>query len=817
VPVGGAVAVADRPAAPRPGPPAPGARRPSPRPGKSGPTQKKKGIRGFFSPKNMTWKRARRIVYVLLGLMILGPFLAFVIGWMIFKAPTADDTALTQVATFTFADGTTPVATVRPQNVNRTTVTLDQIPLQVRQAVLAAEDDTFYSNPGFDISGIGRAVYNQLTGGVGGGSTITQQYIKVSTGDDDFSLWRKYKEVVLAVKITKEQTKDQLLENYLNTVYLGRGASGIQAAAQAYFGKDVKDLNVAEGAMLAAAIQSPSKSDPATYRDRMVPRWNYVLDRMVVNKWLTADERAREVFPDDWLPEAPKSDGVPDDDRFHIYQQALAELNAQGISGDDLNTRGLTITTTIDQKRQVDAVEAMKDVLGDQPDNLRAALVSLDPKTGAVQAYYGQDPHGNGLGNDYAQAERQPGSTFKPFVFAAGLQADDTIGLGKQYQGKSGMEFPGGVKVSNSDGDSCDQCSVKTAMTKSINTVFYQMAVDIGPKKVVDAAHAAGIPQDLLTKAQGGIALGDQEVHPVDMAAAFGTFAADGVRHQPYMVAKVVAADGEVLFEHRDDPGQPGLPSQVARNVTEAMTDVPTSSGIPLDSGRPVAAKTGTVQRPGSKTGENKDAWTVGYTPTLSTAVWVGTDNSDAVKTKDGRNVFGRMLPGSIWQSYMKAALKGTPKEDFSELVPMGTPPTDDQGDAGQGAQDQTGQNNGDQHNNGNNGNNNGNDNNGGDNGGQNGGGQNGGGNGGGNGSGGNDGGGNGGNGGNDGGGNGGGGNGGGNGGGDNGGNGGGNGDNADGGAGQNLQDLIQNARNNGAEGQRDRVPTVTGPAGGDG
>jgi membrane peptidoglycan carboxypeptidase len=267
------------------------------------------------------------------------------------------------------------------------------------------------------------------------------------------------------------------------------------------------------------------------------------------------------------------------------------------------------------------------------------------------------------------------------------------------YPGKSGITFPGGVKVSNSDGDSCDQCTVKYAMTKSINTVFYQMGIDVGPQKVIDAAHTAGIPKDLLKFARGGIALGDQEVHPIDMASAFGTFAADGVHHQPYMVSKVVTADGEVLFQHQDDAGDAALSSQIARNVTESMVDVPTSSGIPLDSDRPVAAKTGTVQKPGSTTGENKDAWTVGYTPTLSTAVWVGTDLSDAVKTKDGKNVFGRMLPGSIWQSFMKAALKGTPKEQFSDLVQMGTTladtaPQDDQN--GQDGQD--GQDNGDDH-----------------------------------------------------------------------------------------------------------------------
>ncbi len=195
-----------------------------------------------------------------LGTLILVPFLAFVIGWMIFPVPTADDATAAQVSTYTFDDAKEPIAVVRPENGNRTKVTLDKVPEPVRNAVLSAEDATFYSNPGFDFTGILRAVYNQVTGGVGGGSTITQQYIKVSTGQDEASgvggLWRKYKEIVLAVKISREQDKNQILENYLNTIYLGRGAYGIQSASQAYFNKDVGQLTPAARARCSPASSS---------------------------------------------------------------------------------------------------------------------------------------------------------------------------------------------------------------------------------------------------------------------------------------------------------------------------------------------------------------------------------------------------------------------------------------------------------------------------------------------------------------------------------------------------------------------------------
>jgi membrane peptidoglycan carboxypeptidase len=616
------------------------------------------------------WQRARRIIYILLGVAVIGPFLAFVVGWMLFPVPNSDEAALTQVSRFTFADDS-PLATVRPENVNREKVTLDRVPEHVREAVLSAEDRSFYSNPGFDIGGIGRAVFNQVTGGIGGGSTITQQYVKVSTGQDDYSLWRKYKEVVLAVKISREQSKDEILENYLNTIYLGRGAYGIQAAAKAYFDKNVEDLTVSEGAMVAGVIQAPSNWDPAKNLERSQSRWNFVLDGMAAQQWITAAERSQQVFPTNWLPEAPSLGGVPDDDRYHIYEKAIEELAARGISEEQIDTWGLTVTTTIQRDRQAEAVDAMKKVMEGEPGNLRSALVSVDPKTGAVLAYYGGS---NGLGTDYAMALRQPGSSFKPFVLSAALQSGKDIGLGSTYDGSSPQDFPGGVTVDNSEGFNCAECTVKTAMTRSINTIFYRLALEAGTQKVVEAAHQAGIPADLLPEARGGIALGDQEVHPIDMASAFGTFAADGVRHEPYLVSKVVAADGQVLYDRRESTGEQAIPQQVARNVTESMLDVASTARIGLSDGRPVASKTGTVQHP-VMDNENKDAWMVGYTPSIATSVWVGSDTSEPIKNASGRPIYGRMLPGSIWQEFMNAALKGEPREQFSKFVPMGAPP----------------------------------------------------------------------------------------------------------------------------------------------
>jgi membrane peptidoglycan carboxypeptidase len=651
-------------------------RRPPPggRPGgPAGPGGPRPPVRGDSGGRR--WRRRLvRAGLVLFGLVVLVPVVAFLVGWVIFDVPSADQTAVTQIATFKYADGAA-LATIRPDNVNRTIVPIDQVPEHVRHAVLAAEDRSFYSNPGFDITGIGRALWNQATGGVGGGSTITQQYIKVSTGQDQFSLLRKYKEVVLAVKVSQEQTKDQILGNYLNVIYLGRGAYGIQAASQAYFGKDAKDLDVSEAAMLAGTIQSPSRWDPAKNPDKSKERWNFVLDGMVAQGWLPAADRAKQTFPQ-FLPEPPASGGIPGDAAGHVYNLAKAELEARGISEQEINTEGLTIDLTIDSKRQQQAVDAVTKVLKGQPANLRSALVSVDPKTGAIMAYYGGP---NGVGTDYAQAMRQPGSSFKPFVLAAALQGNvldptgQPVGLGSLYDGSSPQTFLG-IPVSNSEGFSCNPCDVRTAMTKSVNTVFYKMGIDTGPARVVDAAHQAGIPSEELPNPTAGIALGDKEVRPIDMASAFATFAADGIRHEPYVVTKVTAADGRVLYDHGRSTGSQAIPQPVARNVTEAMKDVPTSSLIPIAGGRAEAGKTGTVQHP-TLNNQNKDAWMVGFTPSVSTAVWVGTDTSEPIKNAQGRPVFGRMLPGSIWQGYMNAATRGTPVDQFSPFVPLGTPP----------------------------------------------------------------------------------------------------------------------------------------------
>jgi membrane peptidoglycan carboxypeptidase len=630
------------------------------------PPSRRKAKLAALSPRQRRWRRARRIAYVVLALAILGPVLAFAIGWIVFRIPSADDATNNQVATIDYADGSTMASLAQAQG-NRIKVPLAQVPVWVQHAVASAEDRSFYTNYGFDPIGIARAAFNQAQGGTGGGSTITQQYVKNVLVGDEHSYWRKYREVVIAAKINQEESKDQILENYLNTIYFGRGAYGIQAASQAYYGRDVNTLTPAEGAVLAGLIQAPSKWDPAVDRSGSQQRWNYVLDGMVEQKWISPADRAAAVFPPTLAPSSRRT-GIPDDDRGHVVTAVKDELASYGITEQQVNQEGLKVETTLDPKLQQQAADAAAKTLQGQPANLRTALVSEDPRTGAVVAYYGGT---DGSGFDYAQTQRQPGSSFKPFVLLAGLERNPPIGLGTTFDGSTPQTIAG-TKVENSDGESCPNCDLKTAMTLSINTVFYQLGVQVGPQKVADAAHQVGITTPL-ANASGGIAIGDKEVRPGDMASAYSTFAADGVYHRPHMVTRVTTADGRVLYDGGVTAPEQRISQQLARNVTESMLDVASHSQIPLAAGRPVASKTGTVQS--SVQGQNNDAWTVGFTPQVSTAVWVGTDDNSPIKTSNNKPIYGRGVPGQIWQRFMNQALRNEPIQKFSDFDPIGTPP----------------------------------------------------------------------------------------------------------------------------------------------
>ncbi|MFE9579409.1 transglycosylase domain-containing protein [Nocardia sp. NPDC006044] len=640
----------------------------------SGPGKRKPGAK-----KKSPWRIVRRVIYVMMAMAILIPSGVFLIAYTTVSVPQPGDLKTNQVATILAADGETVVSKVVPPEGNRTDVTIEQIPAHVRNAVIAAEDRDFYSNPGFSISGFARAARDNVLGkeSAGGGSTITQQYVKNALVGDERSLTRKLRELVISAKMARQWSKDEILTAYLNTIYFGRGAYGIDAAAKAYFGKPVTELTPAEGAVLAATIQQPSGLDPEKNPEGAKTRWNYVLDGMVSGGNLPAAERQGMQYPQVVPVQAAAKDKTLDSGPEGLIKtQVLKELSAEGISEQQMNTAGLSITTTIDPKAQKAAVDAAQKKMQGEPEKLRAAVVSVNPKTGGVVAYYGGD---DGQGWDYANAGLQPGSSFKVFGLAANLEQG--VPLSQLYD--SSPITVNGIKITNVEGEGCGMCTIAEALKRSLNTSFYRMQIDMGngPKKIADMAHKLGIPENIpgvgpsLTEPDGngpnnGIVLGQYDSRPLDMASAYATLAASGVYHKPHFVQKVVAADGSVLLDRGEVAGEKRVDAAVADNVTDAMKPIAAwSRNHNLAGGRESATKTGTAQLGDS--GENKDAWMVGYTPSLSTAVWVGAVDSTALRNYQGGMIYGSGLPSDIWKATMDGALEGTKNETFPKPAPI--------------------------------------------------------------------------------------------------------------------------------------------------
>jgi membrane peptidoglycan carboxypeptidase len=626
-------------------------------------------------------KRRRRWRRILLGTMagflvlFLGLATALYIG---VKVPLPNQLATSQISTITFSDGLL-MARVGAQN--RTDVPLTKVPEHVRWAVIAAENRTFYTDPGISAKGVLRAAVNNVRGGeLQGGSGITQQYVKNAYLTQEKTLTRKFKELAIAVKVDRQYAKDQILEWYLNTIYFGRGAYGIQAAAQTYFGKEVGKLTVAEGAVLAASIRSPALYDPQGHPEAAKSRWKFVIDGMVEMGKLDRTAADRTRYP----AVRPRSSGGQPQLNGPIgliMQQVKDELARNGFDEAALNAKGLRVVTTIDRSAQAAAATAVRQVFTGQPRGLRQSLVAVEPRSGKVLAYYG-GPNGNGF--DYAQAWRPPGSSFKPLTLATALQQTvhptgdarpNPVSLYKTYDGTSPREF-NGLKVRNSGGAQCPNCTVLEAMKRSINTVFYDMAIQVGPRNVADLAHKMGVPvrqtnngQPTLQKAgvtDGSIGIGRYEVRPIDQAVGFGVFAANGQLHQPYFVQKVLDGAGNVLYEHKDAPRQV-LDPKVANDVTYALKPVASWSHDELAGARESASKTGTQQF--GETEDNSDAWMVGFTPQVSAAVWVGQDKPGPIRNNLNRPIYGAGLPGQTWQAFLDAWLAGKPAQPLADTV----------------------------------------------------------------------------------------------------------------------------------------------------
>ena len=634
--------------------------------------------------RNIRWKRL-----VLLGAVgsVVGVGALVGVGYAVTDVPPPSASATATATRILYADGS---ELGRVGTENRIPVRLGEVPEPVQLAVLAAEDRGFYREPGISPKGIARALLTNVRGGGGvqqGGSTITQQYAKNAFLTSERTYTRKVKEVFIALKMTRTVDKAQILENYLNTIYFGRQASGLEVASRSYFGRPASDLTVSQGAVLAAVIRSPARLDPAKHPQDARARWGYVLDGMVEQGWLTPQERAAQVFPKVLAVGAGPQNNDLSGPKGHVISAVLDELGRNGFPEDRLSAGGLTVQTTIRKGPQDAAVAAVQEVTGAEPGKaeLQGALVSVQPGTGEVVAYYGG---ATGTGFDYAGQGRgrQPGSSFKPYVLAAALESG--VSLRSRLDGDSDRDFPGLAEpIENFGGDSFGRVDLVEATRRSINTAYYELGLEVGPAKVAELAHRAGIPaavplagKDGVTN--GSISLGGYEVHVIDQAVGFATFANKGVPVRPFMVKRVSQRD-EVLYSAEVKAGPAAFSEGVAADATFAMRQViqrGTGRSARLEGGREAAGKTGTSS-------DNRDAWFVGYTPELSTAVWLGYGDPRTIRI-DGVEVTGGGFSTLIWKAFTDAALAGQPQTELPDRADVGErvrfgEPVEDPGSSG--------------------------------------------------------------------------------------------------------------------------------------
>ncbi|MEU9620046.1 transglycosylase domain-containing protein [Streptomyces sp. NPDC088251] len=625
------------------------------------------GIRRLF-----TWKKMLGTFFGFC-LLIMGAFVAL---YMYVDIPKANALAERQSNVYQYSDGT--VLTRTGDGVNRQIVDLAEVPKEVQHTFVAAENKTFYQDKGVDLKGTARGILSTLTGkGKQGGSTITQQYVKNYYLTQDPTISRKLKELVISLKVDQKKDKSFILAGYINTAYYGRGASGIQAAAQAYYGVDAKDLNVSQGAYLAALLQAPSQYDWAiaspTGKKLVKDRWGYTLDNMVEMHWLDKSERDTLKFP---VPDKPKPARGMEGQTGYLVEAANKELDKQGITGDMRQAGGWTFTLNIDKKRQKELEKAVDRQLESKLDRkdskvdatVQAGATSVDPKTGAVVALYGGVDYVKHYISNATRQDYQPASTFKPLVLASALenesktQGGDLIGVNTRYDGTSkrpvvGSDTP--FAPQNEDNVSYGDVTVQNAMNKSINSVFAQMVVDVGPPAVKKTALALGLPDKNFPE-RPAITLGTMNASTWDMAGAYATLDNHGKKVTPFIVKSA---------KHRDRTVEPvkGVGGQViSRKSADTVTSV--LKGV-VESGSGSKAANASAYQAAGKTGtseNNKSAWFAAYTPDLTTVVALfgespkeGGGQVTLTGTANSGRANGGGFPAEIWADYTLGALNG--------------------------------------------------------------------------------------------------------------------------------------------------------------
>ena len=561
---------------------------------------------------------------------------------------------------------------------NRQILPLAKIPLKLRYAVMAAEDRDFYSNRAFSPTGIARALLNNIRSGdlnSAGGSTITQQYAKTAFLTPSRTIQRKIKELVISLKLENAMTKDQILENYLNTIYFGRGAYGVQTAAQQYFNRNANQLTLSQSAVVASILRSPGLYDPffgdkaqkERNKARLEARFQYVLNGMLEKKWITEAEVKAAKMP---LIAPRTTSGQLSGPKGYIIDSVQKELSKVGFTQEQLLVGGYVIKTTLDQRAQTSAVDAVNRLTpSPAPANLHTALVAIRPGTGEVIAMYGGRDYVVRQLNDATQSIALAGSTFKPFALIAGLEAG--IPLTSMWNGDSPQVFDDLGKpyeVANYGNEGWGQVDLLSATQHSINTVYVPLGIKAGLDKVVDAARRAGIPETVAMIGTPSVTLGVASPHVIDVANSYATFAAQGIYSKPYMVAQVTGPNKGVLYQGKPQT-QEVFSKEVMADLTYALKSVVNggTGSAALGLGRPAAGKTGTSQ-------SNASAWFAGYTPQLSATVALFRDSaSESLNGIGGlTSVTGGSFPARIWTAFMKGALRNEPVMSFPAPANIG-------------------------------------------------------------------------------------------------------------------------------------------------
>ena len=627
---------------------------------------------GKKGPAKKKHRWAKRIGFSILT-VFLGVFIAgmavFLYLYNTLAVPAPDDLALAQKTTVYYADGTTEMGTLG--EINRQIIDTTTLPDYVSKTIVASEDRTFYTNNGVDLKGIFRALVNNLRGGARqGGSTLTQQYVERYYIGETTSYTGKLKEAVLAIKINREKSKDEVIGAYMNTIYFGRGAYGIDAAAQAYFGHGAHELTLSESALLAAVIPAPSAWDPAVNPDKAKERWERDLNLMVEDGWITQAERDAAVFPETIDPDTLNSESMTGTNGY-LMAQVKQELIASGqFDEDKISQGGLRITSTIvkeHQEQAVAAAEGMNEVEGWDPTHQHVALSSMDPTTGEILAEYAGADYEKRQQNAVTQDIAMAGSSFKPFALLANARLGGTVY--DTYSGKSPQYFRGmGTPVYNDGGYSFGNVTLVKATAYSMNTVFVGLNDDVEPENTLKAAIDAGIPEDTVGLNDELLnVLGPSSPHNIDLTTAYSTIANGGERVTAHIVKKVEDSNGKLLYSGDVAPKRVFEVEEVS-SIMPALEAVTKGEGTAANVDSAIARLT-----TAGKTGTSSDqlsAQFVGFVPGMVTAVsmYQSDDAGNSVPLDDvgGLDQFhGGDWPVDVWIDYMKPATANLPGDDF--------------------------------------------------------------------------------------------------------------------------------------------------------